>query len=78
MLTMLCVDSDVQRLAQIKQDLQPLDSSIKLVEATSLKDALHLILHKKKNLRLYSQHNTFAMVMPSRYLDILNSNLFAK
>jgi signal transduction histidine kinase len=56
---MLCVDSDVQRLAQIKQDLQPLDSSIKLVEATSLKDALHLILHKKEK---------FALIFSAQYL----------
>jgi len=44
MLTMLCVDSDPQRLSEIKQDLFPLNATLKLVEATTLKEAQQLIL----------------------------------
>ncbi len=38
MLTMLCVDSDPQSLKQIQQDLLPLNESLKLLQADTLKD----------------------------------------
>ena len=57
---MLCVDSDLQRLAQIKQDLQSLSATINIVEATSLKEALHLILHKKQK---------FAIILSAQHLN---------
>jgi signal transduction histidine kinase len=47
MLTMLCVDSDPQRLAQIIADLQPLKTRLTLLQATSLFQAEQVILHKQ-------------------------------
>lgn len=60
MLTMLCVDSDPQRLAQIIDDLQPLHASLTLLQATSLYQAERLILQNKHNIALILCAQTFA------------------
>jgi len=57
---MLCVDSDVQRLAQIKQDLLPLDATLKIVEAIDLQEAVQLILGGKEE---------FALILSAQYLS---------
>lgn len=60
MLSMLCVDSDVQRLAQIKQDLLPLSATLKVIEATNLAQASQLILLNK---------NQFVIIMSAQHLS---------
>ncbi|PKG40599.1 histidine kinase [Psychromonas sp. Urea-02u-13] len=60
MLTMLCVDSDLQRLAQIKQDLLPLSATLQLVEATTLYEARQLIVQNS---------DTFALILCAQYLS---------
>jgi hypothetical protein len=52
MLTMLCADSDPQRLAQISEDIQPLKRRLTLLQATSLFQAEQLILQNKQNIAL--------------------------
>ena len=44
MLSILCVDSDAQRLEQIKQDLQPFTTRFRLLGAENLQQAEQLIL----------------------------------
>jgi len=60
MLTMLCVDSDLQRLAQIRADLQPLNAGLTLLQATSLYQAELLILQNKQNIALILCAQTFS------------------
>jgi len=57
---MLCVDSDIQRMTQIKQDLLPLSATLKIVEATNFKQALQLILER---------HAEFALILSAQYLS---------
>lgn len=57
---MLCVDSDLQRLKQMKQNLLPLDATLKIIEATNLKQALQLILEKREE---------FALIISAQYLS---------
>jgi signal transduction histidine kinase len=57
---MLCVDSDLQRLAQIKQDLLSLSATLQLVEATSLYKARQLIVQNS---------DTFALILCAQYLS---------
>jgi len=52
MLTMLCIDSHQQRLAQIILDLQPLSTHLRLLQASSLYEARQLILENKQNISL--------------------------
>ncbi len=52
MLTILCVDSDSQRLAQIKQDLLPLSARLSVIEATNLQQAEQLILQSSQDIAL--------------------------
>jgi signal transduction histidine kinase len=52
MLTILCVDSDSQRLAQIKQDLLPLSARLNIIEAVTLHKAEQLILQGNPNIAL--------------------------
>ncbi|WP_022940194.1 ATP-binding protein [Psychromonas hadalis] len=59
MLTLLCVDSDIQRLAQIKQDLLPLSATLKIVEACTLKEAQLLIFQKSEE---------FALILTAQHL----------
>lgn len=49
---MLCVDSDLRRLAQIKQDLLPLSQSLKIIEAHTLQQAQQFILQKSEEFAL--------------------------
>ena len=60
MLSMLCVDSDLQRLAQINQDLLPLGATLKIVKATNLKQALQFIVQNKEK---------FALILSAQYLS---------
>ncbi|GLS90837.1 transcriptional regulator [Psychromonas marina] len=60
MLTMLCVDSDLQRLTQVKQDLLPLSATLDLVTATSIKTAIELILKNEKKI---------ALILSAQYLN---------
>ena len=52
MLTILCIDSELQRLAQLKQDLLPLSIRFKVIEATTQKDAERLLLQNDQNIAL--------------------------
>lgn len=52
MLTLLCIDSVPQRLAQIKQDLQTLTVQITIREATSLRQAEDILLHSSQDIAL--------------------------
>ncbi|HEY5715789.1 MAG TPA: ATP-binding protein [Psychromonas sp.] len=52
MLTMLCADSNEQRLARIIQDLQPLSAHLTTLQATSLSQAEQLILQNKQDIAL--------------------------
>jgi len=52
MLTLLCVDSDAQRLAQIRQDLLPLSARLTFIEATCLAQAEKIILQASQNIAL--------------------------
>lgn len=60
MLNMLCVDSDLQRLAQVKQDLLPLGATLTIETATNLKQALQLIVQKQTQ---------FALILSAQYLE---------
>jgi len=60
MLTMLCVDSDSQRLAQVRQDLLPLSATLKVVEAGSIKSAIALILQSDEKI---------ALILSAQYLS---------
>ncbi|MFT6987352.1 MAG: signal transduction histidine kinase [Psychromonas sp.] len=60
MLTLLCVDSDSQRLAQIKQDLLPLSARLTFIEATNLQQAEKLILQEKQNIALILSAQTLS------------------
>ena len=57
---MLCVDSDLQRLTQVKQDLLPLSTTLNLVEATTIEAALALILKNEVKI---------ALVLSAQYLS---------
>jgi signal transduction histidine kinase len=52
MLTILCVDSNLQRLAQVKQDLLPLGARLTAIEATNIQEAEHLIVQNPSNIAL--------------------------
>ena len=52
MLTILCVDSELQRLAQLKQDLLPLSVRFKVIEATTQKSAEKLLLQNGQHITL--------------------------
>ena len=52
MLTILCVDSDLQRLAQIKQDLLPLSARLNILDTTTQHQAEQLILQNSHNIAL--------------------------
>ena len=52
MLTILCVDSDLQRLAQIKHDLRPLNTRLNIIDRTTIFQAKRLILQDGKNIAL--------------------------
>jgi signal transduction histidine kinase len=52
MLTILCIDSDPQRLAQIKQDLLPLSAQITIIQAINLLQAEKLIVQDKEKIAL--------------------------
>ncbi|PKF61667.1 histidine kinase [Psychromonas sp. psych-6C06] len=52
MLTLLCVDSDCERLIQIKQDLQPLDGILHIAEANNLAQASKFILQNSTEIAL--------------------------
>ncbi|WP_413701188.1 hypothetical protein ACLKMH_05630 [Psychromonas sp. KJ10-10] len=78
MLMILCVDSDPQRLSQIKQDLILLNNNMDILEATTLQKALQLIVQNSDEI---------AIVLASQYLsdgdaltllDTLNANLLEK
>tara|TARA_R110001583_G_scaffold69129_7_gene196236 strand:+ start:19578 stop:21497 length:1920 start_codon:yes stop_codon:yes gene_type:complete len=60
MLIILCVDSDSQRLAQIKQDLQLLNTSMEILEATTRDKAQQLIAQNS---------DVIALVLASQYLS---------
>lgn len=57
---MLCVDSDSQRLAQIKQDLLPLNSTLTIIEATTLQKAQQLLLQNTEGV---------ALILAAQYLS---------
>lgn len=52
MLTILCVDSDLQRLAQIKQDLLPLSARLNVIDAINLHKAEQFILQNNQKIAL--------------------------
>jgi len=52
MLTILCVDSDLQRLAQIRQDLLPLSARLTFISASGAKEAEQLIVRHQEKLAL--------------------------
>ncbi len=52
MLTMLCIDSNQQRLAQIKQDLLPLSARLTLIEASNIHQAEQLIIQNRQKIAL--------------------------
>lgn len=52
MLTILCVDSDLQRLAQIKQDLLPLSARLNIIDAQDLHKAQQLVLQSNQKIAL--------------------------
>lgn len=60
MLTILCVDSNLQRLAQIKQDLLSLSGSCEIIAATSLRYAQQLIVQN---------NNSFALIFSALHLS---------
>ena len=49
MLTILCIDSDLQRLSEIKQDTRPLSPCLNIIEATTLHKAKQLTQQENKN-----------------------------
>lgn len=50
--TILCIDSDLQRLAQIKKDLNASTTSLELIEATTQKESLQLIKQNSQKIAL--------------------------
>ncbi|PKH04204.1 histidine kinase [Psychromonas sp. MB-3u-54] len=78
MLTMLCADSDPQRLAQIIEDLQPLKTRLTLLQATSLFQAEQLILQNKQNIALILCAQTFADGNAMSILKRSQSNTMGK
>jgi signal transduction histidine kinase len=78
MLTMLCVDSDPQRLAQIIADLQPLKTRLTLLQATSLFQAEQLILQNKQNIALILCAQTFSDGNAMSILKRSQSNTMGK
>lgn len=52
MLSILCVDSDAQRLEQMKQDLLPFATRFKILAATNLRQAEALLLQCAQNITL--------------------------
>ncbi|MEI6898148.1 MAG: ATP-binding protein [Psychromonas sp.] len=69
MLSILCVDSDLQRLDKIKQDLQPLNQQLKIWGSTDFKKALQLILQKKEE---------FALILSAQNLSESDALIFFK
>jgi len=52
MLSILCVDSELQRLAQLKQDLLPLSVRFNIIDADTQKNAEQLLLQDNQNIAL--------------------------
>lgn len=52
MLTVLCIDSNLQQLAQLRQDLLPLSASLNMIEATSVAEAQQLIIKNNPEIAL--------------------------
>lgn len=60
MLTLLCVDSDIQRLAQIKLDLQSLSATLNIIDVATLKEAQQLILQNNQKFALILSAQTLS------------------
>ncbi|MCW8995404.1 MAG: cyclic nucleotide-binding domain-containing protein, partial [Psychromonas sp.] len=52
MLTILCIDSNLQRLAQINQDLLPLSARLHVIDATNLQQAEQIILQNSQEIAI--------------------------